>query len=69
MLDGQEFHVGDKLEAVLYDDNHQPQLRRGTVGTAAAVGAAGTSLWVTFEGFHDFTLVYLKGSGVPLRLT
>lgn len=67
MLDGHEVQLGDRVEVPLYDDDRQLRLYRGTVTTAAAVGAAGTRLWVDFEGFYDYTLEYLRGCGVPAR--
>ena len=66
-LNGQEIQLGDRVEAILYDDNGKSRIYRGTVTTAAAVGAAGTRLWVDFEGFYDYTLEYLRGCGIPAR--
>ena len=67
MLNGQEIHLGDRIEALLYDDNRRPSLYQGTVTTAADVRAAGSRLWVKFEGFYDFTLDYLMGCSVPTQ--
>lgn len=63
-LNGRAICQGDRIRAVLRDDAGEWRVHVGRAVSAMAAGAAGSALWIVFQGGHAFTAEYLRGSGV-----